>query len=150
MTTKNRWEQILEEFGHPEDETYSMLERELAEHIAELEQTINRIAEPEPDEVALKGYARDKKDWIREETLNHNDTMMLKPFLESVEHYQKEVYCDGKKSIASHGIQSEVYVKVVDPRTGDYTWNSVKWIEPLRLMGCGCWKGILIVAEMGD
>lgn len=150
MTMKNRWEQILEEFGHPVLDSHTTLERELAEHIAELEQTINQIAEPTPDEWALKGYARDKKDWIREETLNHNGTMMLNPFLESVEEYQKEVHCNGKNAIASHAIQSKVYVKVVDPRTGDYTWNHVKWIEPTRLMGCGCWDGILIVAEMGD
>lgn len=48
MTTKHRWEQILEEFGHPEDETYSMLERELAERIAELERVLNRNGIDQP------------------------------------------------------------------------------------------------------
>lgn len=39
MATKQRWEQILEEFwSSDEDTTYTTLERELAERIAELEQ----------------------------------------------------------------------------------------------------------------
>lgn len=149
--TKNRWEEILDEFSYPEeDTTYTTRERELAEHIAELEKHINELSEPTPDEFALTQYAYEKKAWMCEETLNHNSTMLLKPFHESVERYQQEVLCNGKDGIASHNLQSDVYVKVVDPRTGDYTWNSVKWIEPLSMMGCGCWKGILIVAEMGD
>ena len=149
MTTKQRWEQILEEFwSSDEDTTYTTLERELAEHIAELEQHIKELTEPTPDEAALNRYARDKKDWISEETLNTDGSMMLKPFLESVEFFQKEVYCDGKGGIASHNIPSSVFVKVVNPKTGEDMWANVKWIEASMLMGCGCWDGIKIVAEL--
>lgn len=148
MTMKNRWEQILEEFGHPVLDSHTTLERELAEHIAELEEHIKFIQGPIIDQSAIDRYHRDTKSWIREETLNHNDTMMLKPFLESVEHYQKEVYCDGKGHIASHGIPSSVIVKVINPKTGEDVWANVKWIEPTMLMGCGCWDGIKIVAEL--
>lgn len=150
MTTKPRWERILEEFGHPEDELISSLERELAEHIAELEEHIKFIQESIIDQSAIDRYQRDTKSWIREETLNHNDTMMLKPFIESVEHYQKEVCCDGKGHISSHGIPSSVIVKVINPNTGEDVWANVKWIEPTMLMGCGCWDGIKIVAELDE
>lgn len=50
MTMKNRWEQILEEFWQSSDEdtTYTTLERELAERIAELERVLNRNGIDQP------------------------------------------------------------------------------------------------------
>jgi hypothetical protein len=95
-------------------------------------------------------YEREKKDWIREEQMNRDGTMMLKPFLEQVGSYQKEVLCNGKDGIASHGLQSTVYVKVFNKSTGEWIYADVKWIEPSMLMGCGCWNGIKIVAETDE
>jgi hypothetical protein len=76
--------------------------------------------------------------------------MMLKPFLKTVESYQKEVLCDGKGRIASHGLSSAVHVKLFNKKTGKWTYGDVQWIEPSMMMGCGCWNGIFIVAETDE
>ena len=105
-----------------------------------------------PIKDAVDRYERDKKDWQREETMNrkYENSMMLKPFLESVQSYQKEVYCDGQGHIASHNIASGVHVKLFNKKTGEYTYGDVQWVEPSMLMGCGCWNGIFIIAETDE
>ncbi len=113
---------------------------------------LQRVLSPEANKDSIDRYERDKKDWQREETMNrkYENSMMLKPFLESVEGYQKEVYCNGKTGIASHNIQSSVHVKMFNKKTGEYTYGDVQWIEPSMLMGCGCWDGIYIIAETDE
>jgi len=103
-----------------------------------------------PMKDAIERYERDKKDWQREETMNCHGSMMLKPFLNKIESYQKEVLCNGKDGIASHGLQSVVHVKLFNKQTGEYTYGDVKWIEPSMMMGCGCWDGIYIIAETDE
>lgn len=147
--TKPRWEEILDEFAYPaEDATYTTREREMAEQIADLENTIRTLHEPVVDQRSLKYYASETKSWLRPETLNTNGSMMLKPFFDTIEQYQKEVYCDGEGGIASHNIPSNVCVKLFNPQTGEDMWAKVKWVEPTMMMGCGCWDGIKIVAEL--
>jgi hypothetical protein len=99
---------------------------------------------------AVNRYEREKADWIREETMNESNSMMLKPFLETVENYQKEVLCNGKGSIASHHLSSLVHVKLFNKKTGEWTYGDVQWIEASRIPGCGCWDGIFIVAEVDE
>lgn len=101
---------------------------------------------------AVTRYEKEKADWIREETMNrpYENSMMLKPFLETVEKYQKEVWCDGKGRIASHNLPSAVHVKLFNKKTGKWTYGDVQWIEASRVAGCGCWDGIYIIAETDD
>lgn len=113
---------------------------------------LQRLLSPEANKDAIDRYERDKKDWVREETMNrkYENCMMLKPFLDSVQGYQKEVLCDGKTGIASHNIPSSVHVKLFNKKTGEYTYGDVQWIEPSMMMGCGCWNGIFIIAETDE
>jgi hypothetical protein len=92
-------------------------------------------------------YERKKVEWMKPDTINSNGRMMVKPFLDEVASYQKEILCDGSSSIASHKLQSSVQVRVIHPITGEIIYGDVKWIEPYALPGCGCWDGIVIVAE---
>jgi hypothetical protein len=153
------------------DKIGSDLVDKLADRILELEEQNNRLnaendrlvaeaAEPDfplgevdfYDKDAVDRYERDKKAWQREETMNrkYENSMMLKPFLDDVQKYQKEVLCDGKTGIASHNIPSSVHVKLFNKKTGEYTYGDVQWIEPSMMMGCGCWNGIFIIAETDE
>ena len=95
----------------------------------------------------LNKYEREKVEWMKPETINSNGSMMVKPFLDEVTSYQKEILCNGNSGIASHKLQSTVQVKMVHPITGEIIYGDVKWVEPSRLPGCGCWDGIVIIAE---
>lgn len=124
---------------------------ELRSRIADLEDTIKTILEPAVNEQDVKYYEKKKKEWLREEKLNTREqTMMVKPFMEEVQSLQKEIHCDGKTGIASHNIQSAVHVEVYDPVTGESQWAKVKWLEAMTMMGCGCWDGIKLVAELDN
>jgi len=95
----------------------------------------------------LNKYECEKVEWMKPETINSNGSMMVKPFLDEVASYQKEILCNGSSGIAIHKLQSTVQVKMVHPATGEIIYGDVKWIEASRLMGCGCWDGIVIIAE---
>jgi hypothetical protein len=117
--------------------------------ISELQERISMLENQVINQAAIDRYEVEKRAWVRdkEEINSYSNSMMLKPFLESVEQYQKEVHCNGKDAIASHNLQSSVDIKMFNKKTGEWVYGCVQWVEASRLGGCGCWSGIRIIAE---
>jgi len=72
--------------------------------------------------------------------------MLVKQFAETVADLAKEIGCDGKGGFGSHGIPSRISVYC---ENNDEEYEFVG-LEPSRLLGCGCWDGIILNIRKRD
>ena len=63
-------------------------------------------------------------------------------FKKHIDSYASEIGCDGDQ-ISSHKLKSSVSVQTEDPN--DDNEYELVGLDISRLMGCGCWDGIVLM-----